>query len=321
MKFYPNPTDAATTIISSEVPEHLKAKVIAGSKVICMHSDAFGTALSQEITEDLFTIGVHEFFLTRDTQFIIGREDPLITLKFMLRGHADYVLHGFGLGKHTAGYYYLMHLAGSHEEQVFFKAGSHACLHVNLSTNFLTQLAAEHSSLQSLLYNINHEQDKGGQQTALRISRNMEKILQGILHNEHLGVKRNLFLCEQLLQLLRLYIKDLTVYEKKQEEKAARMQQIRDYLFSHLDRQITVSQIARNFMMTESSLKQQFRQYYKTGIQKFALDMRMERAMVLLKEQATSVSEIATALGYGDLSSFTRAFTRYYGNPPAYYRR
>ena len=49
--------------------------------------------------------------------------------------------------------------------------------------------------------------------------------------------------------------------------------------------------------------------------------MRMERAVDLLRESFETITSIAYSLGYSDVASFTRAFRQWTGLPPSHYRR
>jgi AraC-like DNA-binding protein len=49
--------------------------------------------------------------------------------------------------------------------------------------------------------------------------------------------------------------------------------------------------------------------------------LRMERAVDLLRESAEPVTAIAFSLGYNDVASFTRAFRQWSGMAPSHYRR
>lgn len=49
--------------------------------------------------------------------------------------------------------------------------------------------------------------------------------------------------------------------------------------------------------------------------------LKMRKANELIKQQSLSVKEISELLGYSDVSSFYRAYRKYYGNTPVRYRR
>jgi AraC-like DNA-binding protein len=50
-------------------------------------------------------------------------------------------------------------------------------------------------------------------------------------------------------------------------------------------------------------------------------EVRLETACRLLERSETSLAEIATAMGYADPASFTRAFQRWTGETPSAFRR
>ena len=47
----------------------------------------------------------------------------------------------------------------------------------------------------------------------------------------------------------------------------------------------------------------------------------LERAKMQLLDRSTSVSEVATELGYSDLTNFSHAFKRWTGSSPSHFRR
>ena len=51
------------------------------------------------------------------------------------------------------------------------------------------------------------------------------------------------------------------------------------------------------------------------------LKLRMEKAAALIKQQSASVEAIASAVGYSTVSSFYRAFTKYFGCTPGSYQK
>ena len=47
--------------------------------------------------------------------------------------------------------------------------------------------------------------------------------------------------------------------------------------------------------------------------------LKMRKANELIKQQSLSVKEISELLGYSDVSSFYRAYRKYYGDTPVRY--
>ena len=52
----------------------------------------------------------------------------------------------------------------------------------------------------------------------------------------------------------------------------------------------------------------------------FVEQVRMERALDLIRESSHTVTSIALLLGYSEIASFTRAFQRWTGRAPSQYR-
>ncbi|MES2455799.1 MAG: helix-turn-helix domain-containing protein [Bacteroidota bacterium] len=76
------------------------------------------------------------------------------------------------------------------------------------------------------------------------------------------------------------------------------------------------NQIAGKFHTTRKTLTRVFKDQYQQTVPKMILTLRMEKALQLLQEKRYSVSEIATAVGFESLFSFSRTFKKHYGYPP-----
>ena len=89
------------------------------------------------------------------------------------------------------------------------------------------------------------------------------------------------------------------------------------YLFTEMNKSpVTLDRIARSFGMTERTLR---RHLVDEG-QPFRslLDFARRNLCDLYRLEGTrSLGEVAELLGYGELSAFTRAYRRWYGEPPS----
>lgn len=100
-----------------------------------------------------------------------------------------------------------------------------------------------------------------------------------------------------------------------------RLKAIVEYMSGNLDAAFTFERIAQRFGFSERSLSRLFqRDLQMTFVQYFTI-LRMLRALHLLIEQRLSVSEIALAVGYSSMPTFSNTFTRIIGMRPTEYMR
>ncbi|PSW18046.1 AraC family transcriptional regulator [Photobacterium sanctipauli] len=99
------------------------------------------------------------------------------------------------------------------------------------------------------------------------------------------------------------------------------MDTIDQYINQHLTRKISVTQLAGVAYLGESQFHHLFKE--QTGItpHQYVLKKRLELAKGLIEESQLSVAQVAQSTGFASQSSFTQAFTRLYGKPPARYRK
>lgn len=83
----------------------------------------------------------------------------------------------------------------------------------------------------------------------------------------------------------------------------------------------TVAQLAQMHHLSESQFTKRFRSAFRQSPQQFLQETRMIAAADRLISSTWSVKRIAELCGYANVHSFTRAFNRVIGLPPAGYRR
>lgn len=91
------------------------------------------------------------------------------------------------------------------------------------------------------------------------------------------------------------------------------------YTDEHLDT-VTAASVCRAVGLSERTLRRRFPTAAGMTWRAYALQSRMLRAMTLLIEPERSVLEVATTVGFGSPSAFTRAFQRHVGESPSAYR-
>ncbi len=78
-------------------------------------------------------------------------------------------------------------------------------------------------------------------------------------------------------------------------------------------------QLARMAGMSQTRLKDQFRQVFGTSIYAYFQQARMEQAALLLRQEGCSVAETGYRLGFENMSHFSRLFKKHKGITPKKY--
>lgn len=95
---------------------------------------------------------------------------------------------------------------------------------------------------------------------------------------------------------------------------------LHDYLLSDLSCRETVEELAVRFNMNRTTLQTEFRRVYGAPIATYMRDLRIRRAMELLRTTDRSVADVGAEVGYASQSKFTQAFREACGKTPREYR-
>lgn len=81
---------------------------------------------------------------------------------------------------------------------------------------------------------------------------------------------------------------------------------------------LKVAEIAYEFSMSESTLLRQVKKTSGLSPQKYLKEARLQRALIYLEEgEYSQISQVANAVGYNDLASFSRSFKARFGKAPS----
>lgn len=105
---------------------------------------------------------------------------------------------------------------------------------------------------------------------------------------------------------------------------------VRNQLSNHFDKQLlqtgnarpppTLEQVADAMHLTPRTLIRKLQRENSTYKEELE-NLRRQYAEQLLRDASLSVTDVAEILGYREAANFTRAFRRWYGTPPATWRR
>lgn len=96
---------------------------------------------------------------------------------------------------------------------------------------------------------------------------------------------------------------------------------VREHLLSNLTAPGTIHQIALKFGLNDFKLKTYFKDAFGTSIYAFLLEKRLQKAHALISETDKPLKQIATIVGYHDLSALSNAFNDKFGYRPSTLRK
>ncbi|BCG58243.1 AraC family transcriptional regulator [Paenibacillus sp. URB8-2] len=93
------------------------------------------------------------------------------------------------------------------------------------------------------------------------------------------------------------------------------------YMDTHYMEGITVTDVVDVAGVHRSYVYQECISLLGLSPMRYLIKLRMKRSAELLQNQGLAITDIALSVGYPDLFSFSRAFSKYYGKSPTQYQR
>ena len=100
----------------------------------------------------------------------------------------------------------------------------------------------------------------------------------------------------------------------------AALRSVRDRIDRDYAQPLDVEALAAGVHMSAGHLSRQFKLVYGEPPYSYLMTRRIERAMALLRDHDRSVTNIAVAVGYDSLGTFSRTFREITGSSPSEYR-
>lgn len=125
----------------------------------------------------------------------------------------------------------------------------------------------------------------------------------------------------RLLHLMVEQVMEIACPERGGASNTDIIHQVHDYLVEHLAERVTIAELALQFHLNTTTLKERFKAEYGTSIAAHIKEHRMEKAARLLTDTGDSIAAIAREVGYESQSRFTEAFRETHGVLPTEYRK
>lgn len=173
------------------------------------------------------------------------------------------------------------------------------------------------------------EQGQGFHSITLPLQSRMAMAVQDVLSCPFRGGNRRAYMRAKALELLSTVIHALETGSENLGRSGVRLSAsdverlacARGLMMEDLESNLTLAELARRVGLNRTKLALGFKEVYGTSVQAYWRDAKLSRARELLMQPNARITEVALSMGYSELSSFTRAFTRKFGYLPREFRK
>ena len=227
----------------------------------------------------------------------------------------------------VSGCNYLYHLPEVIEFEEWYKQESIQLVIVLVDSDYLKGFGENFNCLPQPLQNLlEGDSTSRFHQPLGKTTPVMGQVLHQILYCPYQGIMRQMYLESKALELLTLqfthWAEDIHKSVRSprlRSEDVERLHHARDILIQQMDNPPSLLTLARQVGLDDCKLKRGFHQVFGTTVFGYLHDYRMERSRQLLTTSQMSVTEVAYAVGYSSLPSFSKAFRKRFGSSPLAY--
>jgi two-component system response regulator YesN len=89
---------------------------------------------------------------------------------------------------------------------------------------------------------------------------------------------------------------------------------------SDLSKQYEINQLSKDYHINSEKLKIGFKIQTGKAVHEYINELKMKEALRLIKTTNAKLIDIANQLGYEEISGLRKAFIKFHGHTPTYYR-
>jgi AraC family transcriptional regulator len=124
------------------------------------------------------------------------------------------------------------------------------------------------------------------------------------------------FLLSVLLFKITIFLTMPTITFKNRSLTHSQWQQVSNYINTHLDRDLSLSQIASIINISPTYFASLFKRATGTSPHQYVIQQRVEQAKVMLSKTDLAIADIALQVGFSSQSHLTQQFKRLTGVTP-----
>jgi len=154
----------------------------------------------------------------------------------------------------------------------------------------------------------------------------IERVLQALIRlfsedNAHKDVLIDLNAAELIIRMLQTEARSVLIGRSAEHATSNGLAAAVQYVHRHLDRHISMDELAETAYMSKSTFYRYFRNEFGMTPLQYVNQQRMERAEALLRDPERTVTDVSYALGFSSISHFIDRFKKHAGTTPKTYQQ
>jgi AraC-like DNA-binding protein len=301
-------------------PKMLKDRLAPWSVAMCKKYD-FGYIITQELLTTDYNIYVTILDISKPVALYAHCEKPTVALQYTKEGEILCQLNNQDKLLLKTSHYNLFYL----DADVYVlhpSPGISQSLLIEVCPAYLKDLLYAHDLLNEMMQQHLHQaNNNGGVLFPARINGKVKNILYEMYQSNKTGHSLYLEMKAHIYRLLSAYDEDITLIEYLDNVRASKNEKIILAVKHHIIEyphihECSLDNLAKKFSINASSLKGNFRKQCNIALGDFVQQQCILKAQELVLLGIDSIGDIATQLGYTDVSNFSRAFRNYVGCSP-----
>jgi AraC-like DNA-binding protein len=304
--------------ITSEIPAGLQDHFIPGSKIFAAEA-SFGKFFIQLIELNGFSWLYSVFTIKKDVTLFAAYPENLLASHIALRGNFEHTVKGIGHVSLRESQFNIFFLPALNCTMFFKKNENYISLDICYPAGFMLRILPLFPLFDEFAKNISRLKASampggGGFMNAVMAQQVYQLIhspFSPAVKNFHLKITRNL-LTAMLTEATLMHPKEHKFFIHHVELVYA----AKEFIDSNLSRHFSTEDISKKVGLNEKALKRGFKEIFGRGMFEYLLMQRLHIARIQVEQTDKSFKMIARQAGYKNVTNFSTAFKKMFGDTP-----
>lgn len=311
---------------SETIPPSLREYEIPGATPL-ISSGPFGDFIFQKLQGGQKDISIWHanYRPVQEERFLFSSTTPILLLQFNMGHTFSYEEDGVEDKKLHQEHFNLFHAPFLNSRMTMRQGGVYRAFSIAFSFSYLARFVAYNPPLRQFLDKVAVGQPALLCGISQGTTSQMESIIRQILRSDSWAHLKPIFLDIKVQELLLEVMSKVTHYPNRIDGNIKKkewdlLEAARVILLENMRKPLSLPELSRRAGLNVKKIKIGFKLLYEKTPFDLLLNARMDTARRLLDERDKSVGEIAEAVGYTSVQSFSKAFKKYFGYRPLVYR-